>query len=296
MNRTPCLSLIERLSYSHPINIDKLTHIRAIQFILLVFISSFSILQLSPTIVLIHLAFFLLSHVLHTSSQFLLSLIFFSLLFPAFVSTLLFCSFVLTPLIPSRDSPSLFRHSTALPRSSILSFVFLAASLSASLTLPLSPFIIFSFHWENVWYAGAFYTGMESPPPLLGLMAGKEQPGRLPVRTFVSARGHAVCVWPSTCNQETRTHAQSWARYREGNEWTVPTEMLSRIIFLIHWYRDLRQLDTPAENKIWIYDISVILNLKLKYLYYLFFQNFIVIYNNNNLFRILEYPAYNILE
>lgn len=71
----------------------------------------------------------------------LLSLIFFScssfVLFHIYLPSL----FLRPRTTPSRDSPSLFRHSTALPRSSILSFVFLAASLSASRTLrPLSPF------------------------------------------------------------------------------------------------------------------------------------------------------------
>ncbi|KYQ47433.1 hypothetical protein ALC60_13554, partial [Trachymyrmex zeteki] len=57
----------------------------------------------------------------------------------------------------------------------------------------------------------AFYTGTEPPPPLSSLMAGKEQPGRLLVRTFVSyRRGHAE-MWPSTCSQgfEARAHARS---------------------------------------------------------------------------------------
>lgn len=55
--------------------------------------------------------------------------------------------------------------------------------------LSASPFVPFPppHFIENVWYAGAFYTGTE-PPPLAGLMAGMEQSGRLPVRTFVSAR------------------------------------------------------------------------------------------------------------
>lgn len=144
----------------------------------------------------LHLAFFLPSHVpIYISSQSLLSFIFFSLLFPAFVPTLLFCSFVLTPLpLATLHLSSVIPPPFLVPPFSPLSFsppLSLPLSLSGpSLPLPSSHFI------ENVWYAGAFYTGMEPPPSLLGLMAGKEQPGRLPVRTFVSARGHAgMCVY-----------------------------------------------------------------------------------------------------
>ncbi|KYN06263.1 hypothetical protein ALC62_02755 [Cyphomyrmex costatus] len=59
----------------------------------------------------------------------------------------------------------------------------------------------------------------EPPPPLSSLMAGKEQLGRLLVRTFVSCRrGHAK-MWPSTCSQgfEARAHARTRAHYREGS-------------------------------------------------------------------------------
>lgn len=54
-----------------------------------------------------------------------------------------------SPHCSSRLSPSFFRNSFALPRSSILSFVFLAL-WPLSFPLPPPHFI------ENVWYAGAF--------------------------------------------------------------------------------------------------------------------------------------------
>lgn len=113
---------------------------------------------------------------------------------------------------PPRDSPRL---------SSVIPSPFLVPSFSP-LSFPPPPSLSFSLsdpslplpppHFiENVWYARAFYTGTEPPPPLSSLMAGKEQPGRLLVRTFVSyRRGHAE-MWPSTCSQgfEARAHARS---------------------------------------------------------------------------------------
>lgn len=68
-----------------------------------------------PTVVLIYLPFFFLFHVLHISSQSLLSFIF-SLLFPAFVSILFFCSSPpslsqLSISLPSFHCPSSFLHS-----------------------------------------------------------------------------------------------------------------------------------------------------------------------------------------
>lgn len=144
-----------------------------------------------------------------------------------------------SPHSSSRLSPSLFRNSFALPRFSILSFVFPAVSLFVFLALwPLS-FPLPPPHFiENVWYAGAFYTGTEPPPPLSGLMAGKEQPGRLLVRTFVSrTRGHAE-MWPSTCSQgfEARAHARARDHYREGSECNVPMGIIVKVdSSLIRW-------------------------------------------------------------
>lgn len=137
-------------------------------------------------------------------------------LFPPFAST----SFLRFPSpcpTPPRDSPRL---------SSVIPSLFLVPPLSP-LSFPPPPSLSFSLsdpflplpppHFiENVWYAGAFYTGTEPPSPLSGLMAGKEQPGRLLVRTFVSRRrGHAE-MWPSTCSQgfEARAHARTWALSR----------------------------------------------------------------------------------
>lgn len=122
---------------------------------------------------------------------------------------------------PPRDSPrlsSVIPSPFLVPPFSPLSFP-PPPSLSFSLSDPSFPLPPPHFI-ENVWYAGAFYTGTEPPPPLSGLMAGKEQPGRLLVRTFVSpTRGHAE-MWPSTCSQgfETRAHARTWAHYREGSK------------------------------------------------------------------------------
>jgi len=83
--------------------------------------------------------------------------------------------------------PSFLRPSSFLRSLLCLSRRSLPPQRSPSSLLPSpSPHFI-----ENVWYAGAFYTGTEPPPCRSGLMAGKEQPGRLPVRTFVSARSHA---------------------------------------------------------------------------------------------------------
>lgn len=117
---------------------------------------------------------------------------------------------------PPRDSPhlsSVIPSPFLVPPFSPLSFP-PPPSLSFSLSDPFFPLPPPHFI-ENVWYAGAFYTGTEPPPPLSGLMAGKEQPGRLLVRTFVSrTRGHAK-IWPSTCSQgfEARTHARTQAHY-----------------------------------------------------------------------------------
>lgn len=62
------------------------------------------------------------------------------------------------PHSPSRLSPSLFRNSFALPRSSVLSFVFPAASLFVFLALwPLLPFATSSFHWERLVCGGFLY-------------------------------------------------------------------------------------------------------------------------------------------
>ncbi|TGZ46722.1 Uncharacterized protein DBV15_10804 [Temnothorax longispinosus] len=86
----------------------------------------------------------------------------------------------------------------------------------------------------------------EPPPSLSGLMAGKEQPGRLLVRTFVSrTRGHAE-MWPSTCSQgfEARAHARTQARYREGSE-TFPWGLSSRLgssLILVHYIRDIESI------------------------------------------------------
>lgn len=120
-----------------------------------------------------------------------------------------------------RDSPrlsSVIPSPFLVPPFSPLSFP-PPPSLSFSLSDPSFPLPPPHFI-ENVWYAGAFYTGTKPPPPLSGLMAGKEQPGRLLVRTFVSCtRGHAE-MWPSTCSQgfEARAHARTQAHYREGSE------------------------------------------------------------------------------
>ena len=122
---------------------------------------------------------------------------------------------------PPRDSPrlsSVIPLPFLVPSFSPLSFP-PPSSLSFSLSdpsLPLPPphFI------ENVWYARAFYTGTEPPPPLSGLMAGKEQPGRLLVRTFVSRRRGHDEMWPSTCSQgfEARACTNPGPIYREGSE------------------------------------------------------------------------------
>ncbi|KYN37277.1 hypothetical protein ALC56_08334 [Trachymyrmex septentrionalis] len=60
----------------------------------------------------------------------------------------------------------------------------------------------------------------EPPPPLSSLMAGKEQPGRLLVRTFMSRRRGHDEMWPSTCSQgfEARACANPGPIYREGSE------------------------------------------------------------------------------
>ncbi|KYN21405.1 hypothetical protein ALC57_06331 [Trachymyrmex cornetzi] len=60
----------------------------------------------------------------------------------------------------------------------------------------------------------------EPPPPLSGLMAGKEQPGRLLVRTFVSRRRGHDEMWPSTCSQgfEARACTNPGPIYRKGSE------------------------------------------------------------------------------
>lgn len=115
-------------------------------------------------------------------------------------------------------------------------------SLSFSLSDPSFPLPPLHFI-ENVWYAGAFYTGTEPPPPLSGLMVGKEQPGRLLVRTFVSrTRGHAE-MWPSTCSQgfETRAHARTRPTIeKEANEmfpWGL-SPRLAHFLF-VHYIRDI---------------------------------------------------------
>lgn len=94
-----------------------------------------------------------------------------------------------TRLLPrlSVSLPSFFRSSSFLHSPLCLS----RRSLGPSLSSPPPHFI------ENVWYAGAFYTGTEPPPRRPGLMASKEQPGRLLVRTFVSEEPRRN-AWPST--------------------------------------------------------------------------------------------------
>lgn len=63
-----------------------------------------------------------------------------------------------SPHSPSRLSPSLFRNSFALPRSSVLSFVFPAASLFVFLAVwPLPSFATSSFHWERLVCGGFLY-------------------------------------------------------------------------------------------------------------------------------------------
>lgn len=158
------------------------------------FISSFPILQLSPIVVL-YRAPLLPSHVHRASPP--------SPPAPLRPTSLLSCPSSSSAPSSSLDSlprlsvslPSFLRPSSfhLLPPFSPLSFPplpFLPSPCpSFSLRLSAGPFVPFPppHFIENVWYAGAFYTGTE-PPPLAGLMAGMEQSGRLSVRTFVSAR------------------------------------------------------------------------------------------------------------
>lgn len=216
----------------------------------------------------------------HTS-RFLSSLPCSPYIFPvSFISHLLFAPLsrfrIYPPLLFLRPHPShsLSRLSISLPSfrcpSSFLhSLLCLSRRLSFCLSYspPLSLYHLLISLRERLVCGGFLYRNGVSAA--VARPNGRQGATRAATRKdFRERKGPCrdVCVWPSTCNQETRTHAQSWARYREGNEWIVPTEMLSRIIFLIHWYQDLRQLDTPARNKnLNIWYISIILNRKLKY-------------------------------
>ncbi|EZA49414.1 hypothetical protein X777_11912 [Ooceraea biroi] len=87
-------------------------------------------------------------------------------------------------------------------------------------------------------HAAKISPGTEPQPRRPGLMAGKEQPGRLPVRTFVSAmRCH--------CSQgfETRVRCSgSGARHQEGSEKCSHHPKVSAYLRVIAYQIDLHTL------------------------------------------------------